>query len=186
MNRLSLSILVLFIIILAIYVPGWIETEDDPLTGSQDDAWQPNYQANNMRSTFYNQAGEVNHLVYARKMEHYQLLGFTLFEQPQYTIYVSNQPNPWQVRASEGTLYEDNLIQLETDVEIRTTNRQGFVQTITTSFLEINLENKTMMSDQVVKIEGQDFVINSNGFTANLETQQYEFKDHVQTVYEPH
>ena len=186
MNRLSLSILILFIIVLAIYVPGWIETEPDSPISDQDEAWQPNYQANNMRSTFYNQAGEINHLVYARKMEHYQLLGFTLFELPQYTIYVTNQPNPWRVKANEGTLYEDNLIRLEADVEIKTTNRDGFVQTITTQFLEINLGNKTMMSDQAVKIEGQDFVINSNGFTANLETQQYEFKDHVQTVYEPH
>ena len=41
------------------------------------------------------------------------------------------------------------------------------------------------MSDQPVKIQGQNYVINSNGFTADLETQQYEFKDHVQTVYEP-
>ena len=186
MSRLTISILILFIIVLAIYVPGWMEAEPDVAVGNQDEAWQPNYQANNMRSTFYNQAGEINHLVYAQKMEHYQLLGFTLFELPQYTIYVSNQPHPWQVRANEGTLYEDNLIRLESDVEIRTTNKEGFVQTITTSFLEINLQDKTMMSDQPVKIEGQDFIINSNGFTGDLETQQYEFKDHVQTVYEPH
>lgn len=185
MNRLSLSILVLFIIVLAIYVPGWIAPEDEAQINPQNEDWLPNYQANNMRSTFYNKEGEINHQVYARKMEHYQLLGFTQFHQPQYTIYVSNQPNPWQVTAFEGTLYEDNLIRLETDVEIRTTNKQGFVQTIATSFLEIDLQNKTMMSDQAVLITGQDFVINSNGFTGNLETQQYEFKDHVQTVYEP-
>ena len=185
MNRLSLSILILFIIVLAIYVPGWIETEPDVAVSDQDEAWQPNYQASNMRSTFYNKLGEINHLVFARKMEHYQLLGFTSFEQPQYTIYVSSEPNPWRVTADEGTLYEDNLIRLETDVEIITTDSQGFVRKITTSFLEINLDEKTMMSDQAVKIEGQNYVINSNGFTANLETQQYEFKDHVQTVYEP-
>ena len=185
MNRLSLSILILFIITLAIYVPGWIETDPDLPINEQEEAWQPNYQANNMRSTFYNKLGEINHLVFAEKMEHYQLLGFTLFHLPQYTIYVSNQPNPWQVTADEGTLYEENLIRLETDVEIITTDRQGFVQKITTQFLEINLDDKTMMSDQAVKIEGQNYIINSNGFTANLETQQYEFKDHVQTVYEP-
>jgi lipopolysaccharide export system protein LptC len=28
-------------------------------------------------------------------------------------------------------------------------------------------------------------VINSNGFTASLETQKYELLDHVKTVYQP-
>lgn len=185
MNRISISISVLFMLVLAIYIPSWFATDEIVPIAEKEEAWQPNYQAKNMRSTLYNESGEVNHQVYASKMEHYQLLGFTVFQQPQYTIYVSNQEQPWQVFAAEGTLYEDNRIQLETDVEIRTLNEAGFVQTIRTHFLEINLVEKTMMSDQLVEITGQDFVINSNGFTANLVTQQYELKDHVQTLYAP-
>ncbi len=185
MNRISISIGVLFLLVLAIYVPSWFSTDEILPIQQQEEAWQPNYQAKNMRSTLYNEQGEVNHQVYATQMEHYQLLGFTVFQQPQYTIYVSSQDQPWHVYAAEGTLYEDNRIQLETDVEIRSLNDQGFVQTIRTHFLEINLVDKTMMSDQFVEITGQDFVINSNGFTANLVTRQYELKDHVQTLYAP-
>ena len=58
----------------------------------------------------------------------------------------------------------------------------GFVRRITTNFIEIDLDAKTMMSDQAVNIMGKDFTINSNGFTANLETQKFELLNHVQTL----
>lgn len=186
MNRITLSIGVLFILVLATYLPNWMSDEQPIPLNEQEQAWQPNYQARNMRSTLYDESGNINHQVYAQKMEHYQLLGFTLFQQPQYTIYVSTQEKPWQVIATEGTLYEDNRIQLETDVEIRSLNQDGHVQTIKTSFIEINLTDKTMMSDQPVEIIGEDYVINSNGFKANLITEKYELIDHVQTRYAPH
>ncbi|MCV2883657.1 LPS export ABC transporter periplasmic protein LptC [Aestuariibacter sp. AA17] len=186
MNRITLSILLLFMLVLGIYVPSWVSDEAAQKTPSVDESLRPNYQAHNMRSTFYNAEGELNHLVYAKKMEHYQLLGFTLFETPQYTIFVENQAEPWQLDAEEGTLYENEIIRLEHEVEIRTLSNKGYVQTIKTEFLEVNLKDRTMMSDQPVEITGQNFVIKSKGFTANLETQQYELKDHVQTVYAPY
>ena len=185
MNRITISICILFVLVLLIYLPDWFR-EEAPVAPTQgEQALTPNYQATSMRSTFYNEKGELNHRVFAEKMEHYQLLGFTLFEKPQYTIYVDRQSNPWEVEALEGTLDENDLIRLEQDVEIRTMNNRGFVQTIRTNFIEINLRDKTMMSDQPVEIIGQDFIINSNGFSANLVTQQYELQDHVQTVFAP-
>lgn len=185
MNRLSLSIGVLFVLVLLVYLPGWLDPEPELPLNEQEEAWVPNYQARNMRSTLYNESGEVNHEVYAQKMEHYQLLGFTLFKQPQYTIYIKNQEQPWHVVATEGTLYEDNRIQLETDVEIRSLTAEGFVRRIKTNFLEINLNDKTMTSDQNVEIIGSNFVTKSVGFNANLITQQYELLANVQTIYAP-
>ncbi|GAB5381519.1 MAG: LPS export ABC transporter periplasmic protein LptC [Aliiglaciecola sp.] len=185
MNRITISIGALFLLVLLVYLPGWMTTTPELKEQDADQLWRPNYQARNMRSTLYDENGEINHQVFALKMEHYQLLGFTVFSQPRYTIYVSNDDNPWHVEATEGTLYENNRIQLETDVEIRSLDESGFVQTIRTQFLEINLVDKTMVSDQPVEINGKDFVVMSNGFTANLTTQIYELKDHVQTQYAP-
>ncbi|GAA0860227.1 LPS export ABC transporter periplasmic protein LptC [Aliiglaciecola litoralis] len=185
MNRITISIGFLFLLVLFIYLPGWINSAPQQSNDDDEESWRPNYQASNMRSTLYNDRGEINHQVFALKMEHYQLLGFTIFSQPKYTIYVSDQQNPWHVEAKEGTLYDDNRIQLETDVEIRSLDEAGYVQTIKTQFLEINLADKTMMSDQAVQINGKDFVVMSNGFTADLTSQIYELKDHVQTQYAP-
>ena len=185
MNRITVSIGILFVLILLIYLPDWVDTSTETTVQGNNDVYQPNYQARNLRSTLYDQNGKINHQVFATKMEHYQLLGFTQFSQPQYTIYVSNQDSPWHVAAKEGTLYKNNKIQLENDVEIRSMDENGFIQTIKTQFLEVNLIDKTMMSDQPVEINGRDFVVNSNGFTADLNSQTYELTEHVQTLYAP-
>lgn len=185
MNRITLSIGILFILVLLTNLPQWLTEEQIIPVTETESAWQPNYQASEMLSTLFDDNGNISHQVYASKMEHFELLGFTLFKQPQYTIFVATQQTPWQVSAGEGTLYDTNRIQLENSVEIRNQDDKGFARTIRTDFIEIDLLEKTMQSDQQVQIFGQDYVINSNGFTANLTTQQYELLNHVQTVYQP-
>jgi len=184
MNRITISIALLFILVLAVNLPSWMADENVAPKAQTEAAWLPNYQATTMLSTLYDEEGKINHQVFARKMEHFELLGFTLFKQPQYTIFLKAQ-QPWMVRAGEGTLYEDNRIQFENDVEITRVDEEGFVQTIRTHFIEVDLSEKTLFSDQAVEITGQNYVINSNGLTANLETLKYELIDHVQTVYQP-
>ena len=138
-----------------------------------------------MQSTLYNKQGLITHKVFANTMEHFEELGFTIFSQPRYTIYTEKTESPWEIDAEEGTLYEDNRIQLERNVHIKTLNEAGFVRKIETSFIEINLTDKTMTSDQPVVITGEHYVIQSNGFAANLLTRKFELLDHVQTAFNP-
>lgn len=185
MNRLSISILFLFLLVFLLQIPSWFEDKNKGTQDGAEEVWQPNYRAKGMTSTLYNKEGELNHEVFAVEMEHYEMLGFTLFESPQYTIYTKNNDEPWHVTAREGTLYENNRIQLETDVEITSMDKSGFIRRIKANFIEIDLDTKTMMSDQAVKIMGKDFTIDSNGFSADLETHKFELLNHVQTLYVP-
>lgn len=184
MNRVTLCIVMLFVLALALSFPGWLAKESLKVDSQTEDAWVPNYQASNMRSTLYDKLGQINHQVFSQKMERFDLLGFTLFKQPSYLLFAQSL-HPWKVDAQEGTLYEDQRIQFETDVEITSLDKQGYIQVIRTNFVEVNLTEKTMYSDQPVEIIGPNYVINSNGFTASLETQKYELLDHVKTVYQP-
>ncbi|MGJ8680672.1 LPS export ABC transporter periplasmic protein LptC [Paraglaciecola sp.] len=184
MNRVTACISLLFLLALGLSLPGWLNKEEVTPISQTEEAWIPNYQAKKMRSTLHDSTGKVNHQVYAEQMENYDLLGFTLFKQPEYLLFAQSS-HPWKVNAIEGTLYEDQRLQFETDVEITSLNTQGYVQTIRTSFVEVDLLNKTMSSDQAVEIIGPNYVISSNGFTVSLETQRYELLDHVKTVYHP-
>jgi lipopolysaccharide export system protein LptC len=184
MNRVTLCTVVLFVLALALSLPGWLSKEEVKVDTQTEEAWVPNYQASKMRSTLYDKLGQINHQVFAQKMENFDLLGFTLFEQPSYLLFAQSL-HPWRVDAHEGTLYEDQRIQFETNVEITSLNERGYIQVIRTNFVEVNLADKTMYSDQPVEIVGPNYVINSNGFTASLETQRYELLDHVKTVYQP-
>lgn len=184
MNRVTLCIVLLFILALALSLPSWLSKEEVKVDSQTEEAWVPNYQASKMRSTLYDKLGQINHQVFAQKMENFDLLGFTLFKQPEYLLFAQSL-HPWRVNAQEGTLYEDQRIQFETDVEITSLDKQGYIKVIRTNFVEVNLADKTMYSDQAVEIIGPNYVIKSNGFTASLETQRYELLDHVKTVYQP-
>ncbi|BDX05199.1 LPS export ABC transporter periplasmic protein LptC [Planctobacterium marinum] len=184
MSRIHFSIGLLFLVLITIYF-NMVATNDAPqVTDERPEAWDPNYQARNMKSTLYNESGSVNHEVFAASMEHYEILGFTLFEEPEYTIYTDETDSPWQIVAKEGTLYSDQRIELEQNVVIKSLNEQDFVQTIETSFVEIDLGKNTARSDNPVIITGQDFVIKSNGLSVNLLTRKLELKEHVETIYQ--
>jgi len=107
-----------------------------------------------------------------------------LFEQPIYTLYLENG-EPWQVSAEEAVLYENNRIKLDKNVKIINLQSNNFVKQITTEFIEINLQDKTLASDQSVKITGIEYEIQSLGIFGDLSTQQYELKEHVQTTFNP-
>jgi lipopolysaccharide export system protein LptC len=117
-------------------------------------------------------------------MEHYEALGFAVFQNPVYTLYLDDG-QPWQVTAGEGTLYTNNRIQLEKDVKIVNLRSQEYIKQITTEYIEIDLQDKTLSSDQKVTISGLNYEVNSIGIFGNLTTQQYELKDHVQTQFNP-
>ncbi|GMM69210.1 hypothetical protein MTsDn1_25050 [Alteromonas sp. MTD1] len=184
-NRLGVSISALFILAMLMYLPTWMEDEPEVTGSQQSDALKPAYKAKNLTTTLYNQEGRLNHKVFATSMEHYDQLGFVLFQQPKYTLYTESNSSPWVVSAVEGTLYNNELIQLENNVVIENQTGDDFVKTITTQYIQINLDNKQMTSDQTVEILGSQYVIQSNGFNANLRTQEYELIDHVQTTYSP-
>ncbi|WP_334058940.1 LPS export ABC transporter periplasmic protein LptC [Alteromonas sp. S005] len=184
-NRLGLSISALFILALLMYVPTWMEEQPETQGSSQNDALKPAYKAKNLTTTLYNQDGELNHKVFAESMEHYDQLGFVLFQQPKYTLYTESATSPWVVTAQEGTLYNNELIQLEDSVVIENKTSDDFVKSLSTEYIQINLNTKQMTSDQPVEILGTQYLILSNGFNANLRTQEYELLDHVQTTYSP-
>ena len=185
MNRLGLSIGSLFIAALLLYLPSWIEQADDQRTAPTVDALEPSYQAKNLTTKLYDSSGNLSHEVFASEMQHFDLLGFILFEKPLYTLHASSNAAPWQLTAVEGTLYDNQVIRLEKDVTITSMGEEEIIQTVQTEFIEVQLDEQTMQSDQPVILSGPQFTITSNGFTADLRTKHYELQNHVQTLYSP-
>lgn len=185
MNRLGLIIASLFILALVLYLPGFLEEPPVQVLDEDARALTPTYQARNLTTTIYDEQGNRIQQVFSSHMEHYQFLGFVLFQAPQYTIYQETNEPPWQVVASEGTLYDNNMIQLENDVVIVSKNPEDFVQRVETTYLEIDLDKQSMVSEAHVEISGPDFLIQSNGLKADLLNKTYELNQHVQTTYQP-
>jgi lipopolysaccharide export system protein LptC len=185
MNRLVISIVLIFATAFALYLPTWLEDEKEVVVSDKDVALLPNYEAKNLRSKLFDKDGNLTNQVSAEKMEHFDLLGFVNFIKPKYTIYMQKDGSRWQLTADEGTLYDNNRIELANEVIIRNLEPEDYIQTISTNFIEIDLITKTIASDQPLVISGTNVIINGIGFEANLETQKYELKNHVQTEYLP-
>jgi lipopolysaccharide export system protein LptC len=184
MSRLKWSIAIIFTAVLFLYLPILLEDEEKGMTENKDLELIPNYQAVNLNSQLYDKQGRLSHQMVAQRMEHYEALGFAVFHNPVYTLYLDDGM-PWQVTAGEGTLYTNNKIQLEKDVKIVNLREQEYIKQITTEYIEIDLTEKTLSSDQKVTISGLNYEVNSIGVFGNLTTQQYEFTDHVQTRFNP-
>jgi lipopolysaccharide export system protein LptC len=184
MNRIKWSIALIFSAVLILYLPILFEDEEQKVVDNSDLELIPNYQAVNLNSKLYDKEGRLSHQVVADKMEHYEALGFAVFHNPVYTLYLDDG-QPWKVTAGEGTLYTNNRIQLENNVKIVNLRAQEYIKQITTEYIEINLQDKTLSSDQKVTISGVNYEVNSIGIFGNLTTQQYEFKNHVQTEFNP-
>ena len=184
MNRITWSIALIFSTVLLLYLPLLFQSDDEQKDIDTTLSLIPNYQAVNLNSKLYDSTGNLSHQVVAEKMEHFEELGFTVFDNPIYTLYLDSG-EPWQITAAEGTLYSNNRILLETDVKIINLRTQEYVKQISTQFIEIDLEQKTLSSDQLVEIRGIDYFVTSVGLFGDLVTQQYELKDHVQTQFNP-
>ena len=185
MNRLALSIMLIFGAAIALYLSVWLEEEEEVFVNDTDEALIPNYEATNLRTKIFDKSGRLTHQINAKKMEHFDQLDFVTFIEPEYTIYLENANESWKLNAEEGTFIEGNLIQLASDVEITSMQQDDYVQQISTQFIEIQLQTKSLSTDQPVVISGANFTINSIGFEGNIATQQYELSNHVQTEYLP-
>lgn len=184
MNRLSLSIFLLFALALGLYVAVWLAPNDRLETAIDTPLMTPDYIATDITTYVYDSAGRLAHEVYAAQAEHYAELDTVLFKRPSYSIY-PEEGGPWLMNAEEGSLSGDNMIQLERTVVVTTPSVQEFVQRITTEFLAFDLTERIALSDKMVTIEGMDYVIQSRGLRANLNNRQFELKHHVQTRYFP-
>ena len=183
MGRVGYSIALLFACILGLY---FYPTGQHDNTVANIDPSQifetPTYRAENLTSQRYADDGTLSHKVFAKVMEQYDSLGFMVFEYPKYTIYLNAQ-SPYVVTADVGTLFTNNIIRLERNIQIDSLNENDFIQQITTEFIEIDLNTNTMYSDRAVLMTGSEFSMLSEGFDANMQTKQFNLTGHVKTIF---
>lgn len=184
MTRLGWSLILVFGALFGLFLSSLWNKTNIQSNQIEDVELFPNYSALNLNSKLFDSDGNLSHQVSAAKMEHYEELGFTVFEAPIYTLYMRDR-EPWQVTAGEATLYDDKRIALENEVKIVNLHTDEFVTEIETSYVEIDLESKIIKSDQLVQILGTNYLITSVGLVGNLNTQEYELSEHVKTQVNP-
>ncbi|MBN6064249.1 LPS export ABC transporter periplasmic protein LptC [Aggregatibacter actinomycetemcomitans] len=181
-------------IILAVIALGllaWfysLNQEDGSLKDLIKTVDSPEYVGQKMSTTVYSPTGKKQYLAISAKVEHYTSDGHTDFQQPVVLlldIEIQNtDKESWKLSADKARLTKDNMLYLDGNVIAQSLSAQSRLQRIETQSAVVNLTTQDISSDQMVKLNGQNF--NSTGLklTGNLQQQVATLKEQVKTYYE--
>ena len=182
MKREGIAIIVLFAAALLLTWRSMQLKDEEINTGNG--LYQPDFTAENLISRIYSDKGHLNAEVQAEYMEHYQSLALTRLKQPVYLLYPENSDGQWQIQARAGQLSDGRHVVLENDVIITAIEPNEPLKTLTTSYLELDLETMIMTSNRRIDGQGEDFEIHAAGLWADLNLNQIELKSQVNAIYE--
>ncbi len=181
MNSARLILSVLFIACMVwLWYPYFNQTNTEQAV-VEDVIAKPDYTAVALKQTAFDEQGKISHKVTAAKMELYQQLGFTYFEEPIFTLY--NQQQTWQINAAEATLYENNQLILEGNVTAKNLTDNAMIDHINADNIQVDIELQTMSSEQPVELVGPDLKITGRGLQADLKAEVIELINHTRTIY---
>lgn len=184
MSRVTLAIIAFFGTALVLYWQVQQKRSSD-MDNSLNNADRPDYIIEDLHSIEFNEQGQVNSRVTAKHMEHYELKDQTFFTQPVYLVYPDKGKAQWQLQADQGRLNKNaGKVVLENNVIIHAIDSQEPIQSLSTSFLELDLNTMIMTSDRVIYVTGKDFNIQGQGLYADLNAQEVQLTSQVVGTYE--
>tara|TARA_R110002126_G_scaffold98045_35_gene228224 strand:- start:15050 stop:15607 length:558 start_codon:yes stop_codon:yes gene_type:complete len=179
--RKLLFLLVLALVITAAYL--WFNPAAQTDTNYADRELLPDYIAEQVTRTLYDAQGYVEDHIKAGRLEFFERLGFTQFEQPEYTLFDAQHQPAWQVTSQFGIWLPDDKIILEQQVRISNINGDELVERIDTDNLELLLPSRILQTTAAVNITGKGFYINGIGLQADLAEENLRIIKHLETVY---
>ena len=183
MNRVGYAIIILFCAVALVYfLPFTTSPEKSADRPETIDLLTPTYRAEGIKSRLYGTDGVLIHQVSASEMNHFTDLGFMVFTQPEYDIFVADGTE-YAINADSATLYEDNRIVLEDNIIIQSLNIDDFIRQINAQYLQMDMVSKDINSDTLIELTGAEFSMLSNGLTGNLARKQFALIDHVKTEF---
>jgi lipopolysaccharide export system protein LptC len=160
--------------------------DDEPVLDTEQ--LQPDFTAEGLFTRIFSAEGTLQHRIESTRMAHYSVIGLTELTQPTYhsTIELSDGgTEQWHVRADKGSYFEDDRLLLEDNVRITNEDGRSYIQAIETDSLTIDTVTQVISTDDMVLIYGPQFEVRGQGMRANLESQQLELSQHVETLYYP-
>ncbi|MCL1114613.1 MULTISPECIES: LPS export ABC transporter periplasmic protein LptC [Shewanella] len=184
MNRVTIAIAAFFGLALALYWQTQIkrsEMDAIKVVGVE----RPDFIADDLRTTQFNEQGLIESRVTAEHMEHYASSDITHFTKPVYLIYPENGKAQWQLSADQGQLNkQSNQISLENNVIIDAIDIEEPLQSLTTNDVSLDLTTMIGSSQDMVYIKGKGFMIQGLGLHADLNTQKLSLLSQVEGTYE--
>lgn len=179
--RKILVILVLLLTLIAAYL--WFEPDDSNNALQTDQELMPDYVAKQVTRTLFDAEGYPADSITAVQLEHFELLGFTQFDQPVYTLFNNEHLPSWQASSRQAIWFPQDRIILEQDVVIESLLQNELISRIETGALEMLFPDNRLQNNQPVYIQGDGFYIEGVGLRADLSDKTLQLIQHNKTVY---
>lgn len=140
----------------------------------------PDFTARLLHQELFDNNGKLKEEVFSQKMEHFADLNLTYFEQPEFIIYQDDQPY-WRLSAQVGNMQDGRLV-LNEDVQMVQLNDNELVNSINTSYIEIDLNSQLVTTDKRFVIKGVNTTIVGHGLRADLKVGRLQMTKHVETI----
>ncbi len=182
MSRVTIAIAVFFGTALLLYWQVQVKQGQRQVQSQID---LPDYVATGLSSVTYDKEGRLSSRVSAENMAYFQDKDLTVFSDPEYLLYGDDVNSPWKITAQRGRLRKtQGEVFLGDKVEIRAVNKQEPLQSVLTSHLRMDLNAKTMESDDMVYIRGNGFKSQGLGLYADFYQETVRLKSQVTGTYE--
>jgi lipopolysaccharide export system protein LptC len=175
-------LLVIILVITASYL--WFQPDESSTLLQADQELRPDYIASDITRTLYNAEGYKTDSVTAERLEHFEQLGFTQFEQPIYTLYNGQHLPSWTAHSKRATWYPEDRIILEQQVIIESLLANELIERIETDTLEMLFPDNRLQNNQPVRVQGRGFYIEGVGIQADLTEKTLQLLQHHKTVYQ--
>lgn len=161
----------------------WFSPKDNSDVLQTDNELLPDYVALKVTRRLYNEQGRLVDTVSAERLEHFELLGFTQFEKPVYTLYNGAMQASWQASSQYAVWFPQDKVILEQQVRIDSLLPNDMIKHIETNTLEMLFPDNKLQNNQPVLIQGNGFFIKGTGIEADLSNRTFQLSQHEKTVY---
>jgi lipopolysaccharide export system protein LptC len=179
--RKLLALLVVVLMATAAYL--WFEPTENTDALLTDQELLPDYVAQTVTRRLFGADGYLVDSVSAERLEHFELLGFTQFEKPVYTLYNGVHQPSWQASSHYAIWFPQDKVILEQQVVINSLQPNDLIDRIETSKLEMLFPDNKLHNNQPVIIYGNGFYIKGSGIEADLTEKTFQLRQHEHTVY---
>lgn len=191
--------------ILALCAWGWyysLQQDNSDLQQLVKKPDSPDYVGNVMNTKVFSPEGKAQYVALSDKVSHYADEGRTDFEMPLVYLYDTGTSKDnindkkaqettallsgqsWKLSAKKARLTKNEMLYLEGDVVAESLEPASRLQRIETQTAVINLKTQDINSDEMVKINGQNFHSTGLKMVGNLRQQVATLKEQVKTYYE--
>jgi len=149
-----------------------------------------NVYSEGFNTVLYNPDGDINYTLRAKSQTHYND-DHTELEKPFIRLFQDGKSR-WNIAANNGRIsadlneneIENRTIELSGNVEVFSLDAFGNRTVMSAEFIELNPQNKTLETDQAIKLVTSTLQQSSTGMFANLKIDEIIFHRDIRGYYE--